>query len=203
MIENISLPQDLIFTIGSETKDFAVKAKRKESFSTALFRLFFAIFWLFISVPLALTFSVDLNRIYFASNEFLSAASFIDIFHALFPYLFVLVGIGMLGWSISSLFGKGGYFVGTPTRLVSYRKGKIRSVDWKQFSGDIKVSGNTENGNIHLQLITGRMVSSTLDRRKYGPRQQRYVPDVINMIGIANALEIEKICRKRMDENSP
>ncbi|WP_094227612.1 hypothetical protein [Methanolobus psychrotolerans] len=202
MIENISLPQDLIFAIGSETKDFAVKAKRKESFSTALSRLVVAIFWLAISVPLALSFSVDLNRINFASNEFLTVASFGDLFHALFPSLFVLIGIGILGWSIFSLFGKGGYFVGTPTRLVSYRKGKIRSVDWKQFSGDIKVSGNTENGNIHLQLITGRMVSSNHDRR-YGPPQQRYVPDVIHMIGIPNALEIERICRKRMDENTP
>jgi hypothetical protein len=202
MIEYISLPQDLIFTIGSETKDFAVKAKRKESLGTALFRLVVAIFWLFISVPLALSFSADLNRINFASNEFLTAASFIDLFRALFPFIFVLVGIGVLGWSISSLFGKGGYFVGTPTRLVSYRKGKIRSVDWKQFSGDIKVSGNAENGNIHLQLITGRMVSSNHGRR-HGPRRQRYVPDVIHMIGIPNALEIEKICRKRMDENTP
>jgi hypothetical protein len=40
--------------------------------------------------------------------------------------------------------------VGTPKRLISMEKGKFRSIDWEQFSGDIEVTGNEKNGNITL-----------------------------------------------------
>ena len=58
----------------------------------------------------------------------------------------------------SLIFKKGGYFVGTPTRLVRYQNGNIRSIDWEQFSGDIEVSGRDPKGNISLQMRTGRVV---------------------------------------------
>jgi hypothetical protein len=70
MIENTRLPGNLITVIGSESKEFAVKAGR-----------------------------------------------------------------AMLAGGIRSLFRKGGYFVGTSTRLIHSYKGKIRSIDWEQFSG--------------------------------------------------------------------
>jgi hypothetical protein len=102
----------------------------------------------------------------------------------------------MLSWGIYSIFKKGGYFVGTPTRLVHFQNGNIRSKDWEQFSGDIEVNGNAKKGNILLQMRTGRMVS-----RKNGP--DRYVPDVIYISEIPNVYEIEQICRKRIKENDP
>jgi hypothetical protein len=94
------------------------------------------------------------------------------------------------------LFRKGGYFVGTQTRLISLQKGKYRSVDWEQFSGDIEVTGNDQKGNIKLGLRTGKMVSS-----KNGP--ERYVPDELYISGIPNVFEIEQVCRKRIKENDP
>ena len=94
------------------------------------------------------------------------------------------------------MFRKGGYFVGTPLRLIHYYKGKMRSIDWEQFSGDIEVNGDINKGSISLKMRTGRMVS-----RKNGPDQ--YVPDTIYMSKIPNAFEIERICRKRIKENDP
>lgn len=67
--------------------------------------------------------------------------------------IFVFVGIGVLSWGIYSIFKKGGYFVGTPTRLVHFQNGNIRSVDWEQFSADIEVSGNAQIGNKGLWFV--------------------------------------------------
>jgi len=94
------------------------------------------------------------------------------------------------------LFKKGGYFVGTPTRLVHFRNGTIRSIDWEQFSGDIEVNGNEQKGNISLGLRTGKMVS-----QKNGP--DRYVPDTIYISGIQEVYKVEKLCRMRIKENDP
>jgi hypothetical protein len=115
---------------------------------------------------------------------------------ALIIGFFVLIGIDMLIGGFYSMFKKGGYFVGTPMRLVHYYKGSMRSIDWEQFSGDIEVNGNVNKGSVSLQMRTGKMVS-----RKNGP--DRYVPDVIYMTKIPNAFEIEKFCRKRIKENDP
>jgi len=95
-----------------------------------------------------------------------------------------------------SLFSKGVYFIGTPTRLVHCHRDTIRSIDWEQFSGDIEVSGNEQKGNITLGMRTGKMVS-----QKNGP--DRYVPDKIYISGVQNIYEIEQICRKRIKENDP
>ena len=95
-----------------------------------------------------------------------------------------------------SLLKRGGYLVGTPSRLISFQGGKTRSIDWEQFSGDIEVGGDEFNGNLTLQMRTGKMVSSK-------NKGSRYVPDVIYLSGIKDVFEVEQICRKRIKENDP
>jgi hypothetical protein len=173
MIENITLPPDLEAAIGSEKKDFAVKAGRAE--------------------PRNKSFLVILSGVAFTS--------FTSIFYAnseIFPpaIITVIPGISVLSWGIYSLFKKGGYFVGTPLRFIHYQNGKIRSIDWDQFSGEIEFDGNAHKGNISLKMRTGKM-----ENRKNGP--DGYVPDVISIIEIPNVFEVEKICRKRIKENDP
>jgi len=173
MIENTRLPANLITIVGSESKDFAVKAGRAQPRKQSYALIIFGAFWT--------AFTSNLEPI---------------LFPALIIGLFVLIGIGMLSGGIYSLFKKGGYFVGTSTRLIHSYKGKIRSIDWEQFSGDIELSGDTLTGSISLQMRTGRMVS-----RKNGP--DRYVPDVIYISKIPYVFEVEKICRRRIKENDP
>ena len=84
--------------------------------------------------------------------------------------------------------------MGTTNRLVRYRKGIINTFDWEQFSGNMEI--NTKKGNISLQLRTGKMVSKKNS-------SDQFVPDVVYISGVANVLEIEKICRKRIKENDP
>ena len=204
MLENIALPPDLSVIIGSETKDFAVKANRAHPGKKSLFFILFGTCWLAFTCIFFVAFLGPIfqgKEVHFTVNDVPSVAAgpgnLRPIFvPALVIGLFILIGLVMLGIGLYLLFKKGGYFVGTPTRLVSYRKGNYRSVDWEQFSGDIEVSSNSQKGNITLGMRTGRMVSS-----KNGP--DRYVPDMYFISGISDVFEIEKICRKRIKENDP
>jgi len=140
------------------------------------------------------------NEVHFLANDVPTVAGPGNLKPILVPALviglFVFVGLIMLASGLYMLFKKGGYFVGTPTRLISFRNGSYRSIDWEQFSGDIEVTGNAKKGNITLGLRSGKMVSS-----KNGP--DRYVPDTLYISGIENAAEIEQKCRRRIKENDP
>jgi len=200
-MENTTLPQELIAAIGSENKDFAVKADRAQPLKKSIFTILFGTCWTAFTSIFVFVFLGPLLRgeeVHFTSNgtEVVAGPGNLGpiVVPAILIGLFVLIGIGMLGWGIFSLFKKGGYFVGTPSGLINFQNGNMRSIDWEQFSGDIKVSGNTLKGDITLQMRTGKMVN-----RKNGP--DRFVPDVIYIAGVQNAFEIEKICRKRIKEN--
>ena len=203
MIENTRLPGNLITVIGSESKDFAVKAGRAQPRRNSYALIIFGAFWTAFTSIFVVVFLGPLflgNEVHFEANGVPAVASPDNLGPIMLPALiiglFVLIGLAMLGGGIRSLFRKGGYFVGTSTRLIHSYKGKIRSIDWEQFSGDIELSGDTPTGSIVLQMRTGRMVS-----KKNGP--DRYVPDVIHITKIPYVFEIEKICRRRIKENDP
>ena len=203
MMRNAVLPRELNSMIAPERKDFAVKAGRAQPRKKAWALIIFGLFWTGFTSIFVFAFLGPLfvgKEVHFESNGVPVVAGPGNLGEILVPALiigfFVIIGIGMLLGGLYSMFRKGGYYVGTPLRLVHYYKGTMRSIDWEQFSGDITVSGNMDTGSVSLQMRTGRMVS-----RKDGP--DRYVPDVIYMSRIPNAFEIEKICRKRIKENDP
>lgn len=197
------LPQQLSYSIGSESKDFAVMAGRAQPLKSSLSIIFLGTVWTAFTSFFVVLFLGPLflgKEVHFKVNGVPTVASLHNldpiIMPAIFISVFVLIGIGMLLLGIYSLFQNGGYFVGTPARLIHFNKGNIRSIDWEQFSGDIEVNGDTIKGSISLQLRTGRMVS-----RKNGP--DMFVPDVIYIAEIPDVFEVEQICRKRIKENDP
>jgi len=203
MIDHYFLPENLNTVLGSEKTDFAVKAQRAQPGKVSVSLILFGTFWLAFTSIFVIAFLGPLfvgEEVEFTTNGVPTVAGPENLGPILLPALiigfFVLVGIAMLGFGIYSLFKKGGYFVGTPTRLVHYQNGTVRSIDWEQFSGDIEVKGDAEKGNLALQMRTGRMVSS-----KGG--SERYVPDTIYISGVSNVFEIEQVCRKRIKENDP
>jgi hypothetical protein len=203
MMEHIYLPEDLETVIGSEKKEFAVKAKRAQPGKVSGGLIIFGLVWLAFTSIFFIAFLGPLfvgEEVEFTSNGVPAVASPDNLSPVLGPAIiigiFVLVGVAMLGSGLYAFFKKGGYFVGTPTRLIHYQNGKVRSIDWEQFSGDIEVKGNAELGNLTLQLRTGKMVS-----RKNAP--DRYVPDTLYISGIPDVFEIERICRTRIKENDP
>jgi hypothetical protein len=203
MIENITLPPDLDSAIGSEKKDFAVKAGRAQPRNNSISTILFGAAWTSFTSIFVFDFLDSLlhgEEVHFELNGVPTVASADDLDSIIMPAIiiaiFVLIGISILSWGIYSLFKKGGYFVGTPIRFVHYQNGNIRSIDWEQFSGEIEFNSNANKGNISLQMRTGRMVS-----RKNGPDE--YVPDVIYISEIPNVFEVEQICRRRIKENDP
>jgi len=203
MIEFIHLPPELVNFIGSESRDFAVKAERSQPFKTSLFMILFGIAWLAFTSIFVVAFLGPLfagREVEFLVNDVPTVAGPDNLGPIFVPAMiigvFVLVGILVLGFGIWSAFKKGGYFVGTALRLIHYQKNKFRSIDWEQFSGDITVKGNEKKGSITLGMRTGKMTSS-----KNGP--DRYVPDTLYITGIPHVFEIEQVCRKRIKENDP
>jgi hypothetical protein len=202
MIENITLPEEMLISIGSETKEFAVLSRHKKPVSQSLGRIFFGLFWLgFISIFVVLIVGplFSTGEVTMQVNGVDQTASWSNLKPLLIPLIFlgVFVGVGffLLIPGIVGLFRKGGYFAGTPTRLVWYKKGNLKSMDWEQFTGVITVRGSNTKGNITLEMRTGNIVS--------GKGGSRYVPDVVYMLGIPGAYDIEQILRKRIKENDP
>jgi len=195
------LPMELMSVVGSENIEFTVFAKRNNPSGGAIFLIIFGAFWTaFISIFVVLIFRPLFKGedIHAEVNGVETIANWGNFEPMIFPTvltgLFVLVGIGLLVWGFYSLFQKGGYFVGTASRLLRYKKGIINTFDWEQFSGNMEI--NHKKGTITLQLRTGGMVS-----RKN--RSDEFVPDTVYISGATNVLEIEKICRKRIKENDP
>jgi hypothetical protein len=202
-MEHSILPPDLLSSVGSEGKDFVVKAGRAQPLKNSLSTILFGSIWLAFTSIFVIAFLGPLflgQEVHFSANGSPTVASRDNLGPIIMPAIiigiFVLVGIVMLFSGMYSVFKKGGYFVGTPTRLIHFQNGTIRSIDWEQFSGDIEVSGNSQKGSITLQMRTGRMVS-----RKNAP--DRYVPDIMYISDISNVFDIEKICRNRIKENDP
>lgn len=203
MIETYGLPGLLAQNLGSEKRDFAVMAARSQPLKMSLAIIVFGTVWLAFTSIFVITFLGPVfagREVHFLSNDVPTVAGPGNLKPLLLPALiigiFVLVGLGMLSWGLRMLFKKGGYFVGTPARLVHFHNGTIRSIDWEQFSGDIEVSGNDQKGNISLGMRTGKMVS-----QKNGP--DRYVPDTIYISGIQDVYKVEQVCRMRIKENDP
>lgn len=186
------LPQDLNSSLGSENKDFVLKAHNIHP-SAILFGLIG--FGVLGGVGL-FAFVFTLVIPFFQGKEVHFVLQGIPTVVSIdnpYPFVMAIIVVGFFCLEVyEQYFKKRDYFVGTPTRLLHFRK-STRSIPWEQFSGHVEVTGNAKKGNILLQMRTGKVVS------KNGT--DRHVPDVIHMYGIPNAFEIERMCKKRMKEN--
>ena len=199
MYNRIILPPELESVVGTESVDFTALSKRKKPLKDSLGLVFFGIFWTAFTSIFVVAFFGPLfkgEEVSFSANGEMVTASLENMEPLLVPALligfFVLVGIGLLLGGIFSLLQKGGYFVGTASRLLHYRKGNISTYDWEQFSGNMKM--NARKGNITLELRSGKMV---------GKGRGHFVHDIVYISGAPNVLDIEKMCRKRIKENDP
>lgn len=195
IMELTELPQELYAAIGSETRDFAVKAGALKPFRKSLPLIISGIIWL-LFFSLLFFALIDLNLSEMIENGAAENKDINPAYYFLgFIGIFYVIGLGIIAKAILPLIRRGGYFVGTPDRLIHYRRGNIRSIDWEQFTGDMKVRGNENKGTLSMSLKTG-----TMKRRK---GSQYFTPDVIFITAIPKVSDIEKLVRKRFKENSP
>ncbi len=198
-----NIPSEINTILAGESADFVVKARRGVPFVGSLMSLGFSVFWLLFSSLFVLVFFGPLfmnGEVAFTSNDVPVVASWDNLGPLLMPAgiigIFVIVGIILVISSIFSFFIKGAWYIGTAKRLIIYKKGFTRSIDWEEFTGSISVRTKGDRGSINLVLRTGRMVS-----RDKGPDQ--YVPEKLDLIDIPNAQTVEQSLRKRIKENDP
>ncbi len=200
MLQSIELPEELNISLGSESRDFAVKGTFAQPVFASVSGIIFGAVWLgftffMMSFFLAPGFIEGAIQSFKSPDSSGEGGMMGSLFFIVFFGIFLTVGFWVFFKGIFSLFRRGGYFVGTPTRLVNFRRGRLSSSDWEQFTGNISVRGNNKKGNITLEMRTGKMIS--------GKGGSRFVPDVIYILGIEGAFDIEQICRKRIKENDP
>jgi hypothetical protein len=191
----MELPPALNNVIGTEGRDFVVKAGSLKPFRKSLPGIIAGIVWMaFFSLLFFGIFNVDLPEMIASGaneNSSINPAYYVVAFFG----VFYVIGFIIIGSAIIPLIKRGGYFIGTPDRLIQYRSGIIRSVDWEQFTGDIRISGNERKGTIWMKMRTGRM-----KRQKGG---SIYIPDEIFITSVPGISDIEKSCRMRIKENAP
>lgn len=198
----MNIPTQLQIVLGTEPPDFVIKAGRALPLSESLIYIVFGIIWTTIAgiimygpLPMS-SLTKDLQfRVNGVPVDMESSGAFQMLIEIL-VHVPILVGLGIFIWGGYSLFRTGGYFVGTPTRLIRYRNKQVKSIDWEQFSGNIDVSGTEQKGNISLQMRTGKIVAVR-------HRRDRYVPDMIYISDIPNVFAIAELCKRRIKENDP
>lgn len=178
---------DITSSLGDERADFVVKAKRAMPPSASVPLFFAGLFFL----SMAGAGWVGISRL--ASV----APSLPLITPEAFVALFAFFGCAFLFWASLRLFASGPEFAGTPTRLVVKSRRFTRSIGWGEFSGDMAVKGNGDNGSIALRLKSQRFVASA---GRY--RGGRFIPQVVYIVGIPDAQSVSEMIRKRIASHS-
>jgi hypothetical protein len=204
MIQNVELPEEINISLGSESRDFAVKSTLAQPILDSIYSILIGAGWLGFTLYLTSSFigpeysDYLINALKGTEAVTPNEGSLMGlIFFVVLFGIFVSVGLFKFLKGVFSLFRRGGYFVGTPARLVNFRNGKMISSDWDQFTGNIEVKGSNKKGNIKLLMRTGKMIKGM------GKGSSKYVPDITFIAGIQGVYDIEQICRKRIKENDP
>jgi hypothetical protein len=190
-MNNDLVPPELLKNISDETIDFVVNPPRAQPRSVSLFILFFSLFWLgFTSILFFVLIRPALEPGY-QGNSVQNPAIVVGIF--------TFIGLCLLIGAFSVMLRKGGYFIGTPTRLIHFKKGKIKSVEWNAFTGEIEVEGTNKKRTVTMSLNSGRMI--TRENTK-GRKYDHFIKDTIEICDIHGAFDVEEYCRKRIKENN-
>ncbi len=187
--------------LGNEAVDFVVTANRAHSVKRSyllivsgfLWFLFMAMFGIAMLLPI-----VKGENVYFSNEQGSQVANLTHLTPIIIPAICVgilfFIGVGVFCYGLLIYFQKGGMFIGTPTRLITFRNNTIGITMWENFSGDIEIEGDNQNGNLFLGMRSGLLL-----RARRGA--ESYVPNVISMYAISGAFDVMDICNKRIKEN--
>lgn len=187
--------------LGNEAVDFVVTANRAHSvkrsylliISGFLWFLFMAMFGIAMLLPI-----VKGENVYFSNEQAAQVANLTHLTPIIIPAICVgllfFIGVGVFCYGLLIYFQKGGMFIGTPTRLITFRNNTIGITMWENFSGDIEIEGDNQKGNLFLGMRSGLLL-----RARRGA--ESYVPNVISMYAISGAFDVMDICNKRIKEN--
>lgn len=135
-------PYEIWKSLGGEKPDFMVHAAHPAPFKSSLGLLAFAVIWLGFSSIFFFAFLGPVfmgQEVHFKTNGVPTVAGPENLGPLMMPGIiigiFMLIGIGMLGWALYMMFGQGSWFAETAARLIEYKPNKLKSCDWEQFNG--------------------------------------------------------------------
>ncbi|PWK27271.1 hypothetical protein LV89_01584 [Arcicella aurantiaca] len=183
-MNNILLPSELRSTIDQEPIEFSVISTKHRPPHKTYF--VFGISIMMIIAPISSFFIIN-SIVSLSQDEVLDT---LTLFLLFIPFLGGIL-MAILGFYLKNQ--KGGYFVGTPSRLIYYFGGVVKSYHWSEFSGIIET--NLTKGELSLQLKSGRTFVGKY-KTKYVVPYMLYIlenPDTIS--------KVEKICREKIQSN--
>lgn len=200
-MSELELPYELKSLIGNAKIDFIVHSKRIKPLNKSIE----SIVWGFAILAFISIFVIAFLGPVFRNSEshFLldgvaTSASWDNFQPLLIPtIIFTIIticGLKLVLYGIYSIFKKGGIYVATNANLYFYAKRKVKSFDWEQFTGNIEI--NLKNGNVYLELRKGQIAN-------IHNNEDEFVPEGIDIIGVDNVINFDKVCRQRIKENDP
>jgi hypothetical protein len=187
-----NIPQELADFIGDEKIVFSVRSKRKKPLTRQVRFFAGSLFLLLISGAIATAF------VFSASLALPEQSMGLHVLAFLFASIVVFFPLMVFVRAIFSFFRSGGYFVGTPNRLIHYRHNrKIKSRGWGAFAPNVMLHNLNQHGvgNVILEL---KKRIKTKDKKG----NNTFYKHRVYMCSVENVLHIKSTCEQRIDAHS-
>ncbi|ATA89217.1 hypothetical protein CGC58_05460 [Capnocytophaga stomatis] len=185
-----TIPRSLNYVINGENVEFLSFSQRSATWSNVI--ISFVMGLIFSGVGLfVLNIEMDLFALLRGEYEEVSIKTLLSESRLpvlIIGSLFSLAGVWVFVSAIFMIFSEGGYFVGTPTRLIHYKKGDVKIYMWELFTDEIKV--NIDKNYIRFTLKIGKY------ERK--DKTEVFVSYKVEIISAENISKIEKVARERI-----
>ncbi|MDT9498947.1 hypothetical protein [Capnocytophaga canimorsus] len=186
-----TIPQSLNYVINGENVEFLSFSQRNATWSNVILSF---VMGLIFSVVGVFVLDIEMDLFAFLRGEYGEGTNIIALLSEgrlpvlVIGSLFSLAGMWVAVSAIFMIFSKGGYFVGTPTRLIHYKKGDVKIYMWELFTDEIKV--DIDKNYIRFTLKIGKY------ERK--DKTEVFAPYKVEIISAENVSKIERVARERI-----
>ncbi|GIZ15771.1 hypothetical protein [Capnocytophaga catalasegens] len=186
-----TIPHQLNYIINGENIEFVSFSQRNATWSNTIFSFLMGLIFIVMGI-FVLNFEMGLFA--FLRGEYDQTTNIMELISEsrlpvlVIGSLFSLAGMWVSVSAIFMIFSEGGYFVGTPTRLIHYKKGDVRIYVWELFTDEIKVD------------IDKKHIRFTLKIGKYERQDKHevFVPSKIEIVSAENVSKIERVAREQI-----
>ncbi|CEN49013.1 conserved hypothetical protein [Capnocytophaga canimorsus] len=186
-----TIPQTLNYVINGENVEFLSFSQRSATWGNVILSF---VMGLIFSVVGVFVLNVEMNLFAFLRGEYGEGTNIIALLSEgrlpvlVIGSLFSLVGTWVFVSAFFMIFSKGGYFVGTPTRLIHYKKGDVKIYMWELFTDEIEA--DIDKNYIRFTLKIGKY------ERK--DKTEVFAPYKVEIISAENVSKIERVARERI-----
>ncbi|GIJ96814.1 hypothetical protein CAPN001_13830 [Capnocytophaga stomatis] len=186
-----TIPRSLNYVINGENVEFLSFSQRSATWRNVIMSFIMGLIFSGVGV---FVLDIEIDLLAFLRGEYGEETNIVKLLSdgrlpvLVIGSLFSFVGTWVFVSAIFMIFSKGGYFVGTPTRLIHYKKGDVKIYMWELFTNEIKV--DIDKNYIRFTLKIGKY-----ERKN---KTEVFVPNKIEIIAADNPAKIERVARERI-----